>query len=208
LDYKVSANSLDYKGGTVGGYATYLNQNFFIDAVFKADLLKLTWNAATLGGFGAGSPETDANSYGVTVDTGYRFNSVRYFFEPLATFSWVRTKIDALNVLGTDIIFGSSDSVRGSLGGRVGFASMWNATKVEASITGRVWHEFEDPAPLAVLSGALALQDQFNGTYGDVNGTLNFIGINSGWSSFVSGGVKWNSDLITVSAKGGVRYQW
>jgi hypothetical protein len=60
-----------------------------------------------------------------------------------------------------------------------------------------------------VTSGPLLqIQDQFTGTYGDVNGTLNFIGLTTGWSTFANGGVKFNSDFTTVSAKGGFRYQW
>ncbi len=211
VDFNATSNGLDYKGGTVGAYATYLNRGFFFDTVFKADLLKMSWSAPTLGGFGFSAPESDANSYGVMVDTGYRiFDNGAFFFEPLGSFAWVRTSIDSINVLGTSLNFGDSDSVRGSLGGRLGFASMWGATKVEASITGRVWHEFDDPNPLQVVTSGplLQIQDQFTGTYGDVNGTLNFIGLTSGWSTFANGGVKFNSDFTTVSAKGGFRYQW
>jgi len=40
-------------------------------------------------------------------------------------------------------------------------------------------------------------------------GQLNFrTKLLTGWSGYVSGGVKFNSDFTTTTAKGGIRYQW
>src|SRR4029079_14546237 len=125
------------------------------------------WNANTLAAFGGAAPETDANSYGFQADAGYRFQYGAAFWEPLGTIAWLRTSIDQIQVLGQNLNFGDTDSVRGSLGARVGVANYWGGYKVEASITGRVWHEFEDPAALVVNQGLLTINDAFKGTYGD-----------------------------------------
>ena len=69
LKFNASSNSIDYTGGTVGAYATYINRGFYIDTIFKADLLKMKWNANTLAAFGGAAPETDANSYGIQADS-------------------------------------------------------------------------------------------------------------------------------------------
>ncbi len=114
LDFNAGSNGFDYSGPTVGGYATYLNGNFYIDAIVKADLLKMKWNATSLAGFyGYLGQEVDATSIGVTVDSGYKFRFANnWFWEPVGTFSWVNTTIDGMNLLGNNINFANSDSVR------------------------------------------------------------------------------------------------
>lgn len=212
LEFDASPTNFDFSGGTAGAYATYLNGRFFMDAIFKADFLDMTWNVPTLAAFGAGNPKIGVNSYGTTFDAGYRWAlSPFWFIEPLATLSWVRTRIDNLAVLGTGISFEDSDSVRGSLGGRLGAKTYWGASKVEASIIGRVWREFQDPGNVVVASAGSVLPfgDNFEGTFGEVSGLLNMYNLwNTGWTGFVKGGVKFNEDITTSNAMGGLRYTW
>jgi len=124
--------------------------------------------------------------------------------------------MNAEEKIGSKFLSKTSLTTRGvrlSGGARLGWAGVTSATtKVEASVTARYWYEFEDPGQISVVSyGWLVpgpFQDNMNGGFGDVNGTLSLVSVGSGWSGFVNGGVKFNNDFTTVSAKGGVRYNW
>ena len=211
VDFNQSATTFNFTGGTAGAYATYLNGRFFLDAVFKADMLDMKWGTPDLAQFGFGGTTLGVNSYGMTYDTGYRMAfAPHYFWEPLATFSWVHTTIDSTSVLGTGIAFQDSESLRGSLGGRIGADTFWGNTKLEGSLIGRVWDEFGNPGNVVVNSAGNVLTnaDSFKGTFGEVSGLVNMFFTGTGWSGFAEGGVKWNSDFTTVTAQGGLRYHW
>ena len=159
LKFNASSNSIDYTGGTVGAYATYINRGFYLDTIFKADLLKMKWNANTLAAFGVAAPETDANSYGIQADTGYRFQNGATFWEPLGTHRLVahqhrhRSRCSAR---------ASASTIPTAFAAAWAAEWVWRTTgagmKVEASITGRVWHEFEDPAALVINQGLLTIE--------------------------------------------------
>src|SRR5690606_23216483 len=89
LDFRASSTNIDYSGGTVGVYTTYLNKGFFADALFKADILTATYEAPSLGV----NEEARVRTYGFTLDTGYRFDlPSSLFIEPIATLSYAKTK--------------------------------------------------------------------------------------------------------------------
>jgi len=190
-------------------YATYLNSGFFVDALAKVDLLNMDYRAPSL----ATIQGLNTTTLGFTVDTGYRFNlGANAFIEPVATLSYARTTLDRLLALpGAMAKFGSNDSLRGSLGARVGGNMVLNdAYRLEASLTGRVWNEFRGVNKALILSDGvpLGVEDNFRGAFGEIAGTLNVYGANTGWSGFVSASYKFNRDLSNSSIKGGVRYQW
>ena len=49
LKFNASRNSIDYSGGTVGAYATYMNGGLLHRHHLQGRSLKMTWNATTLG---------------------------------------------------------------------------------------------------------------------------------------------------------------
>src|SRR5690606_13616688 len=118
LDFRASSTNIDYSGGTVGVYTTYLNKGFFADAMFKSDILTATYAAPSLGV----NEEARVRTYGFTLDTGYRFDlPSSLFIEPIATLSYAKTKAnDLLTIPGATVDFGNNESFRGSLGVRFG----------------------------------------------------------------------------------------
>jgi hypothetical protein len=74
--------------------------------------------------------------------------------------------------------FSDVESIRGAVGLRVG-ASLFEtaAMRVEASLLGRVWHEFsgDSTAHFLNVGETLAITDSFEGTFGEVKGGLDFL---------------------------------
>ncbi|MDF2995301.1 MAG: outer rane autotransporter barrel domain protein [Xanthobacteraceae bacterium] len=213
LDFDSSSTSAEYTGGTVGVYATYLSGGFFIDGLFKADFLEMDYDVSSLANFGYTGETSDVTNLGFTIDTGYRFGwGSSAWFEPVATVSYVNTQIDDLNDFpDTTVKFEDGDSLRASIGARVG-GRVYDAPTywVEASATGRFWYEFEgeNKAIIENPGDDFAAYDDFDGGFGEVAGSLNWFGKENGWNGFVNASVLFNDDYTNGSGKVGVRYQW
>jgi outer membrane autotransporter protein len=203
----------NYEGVTAGFTASYLTGGFFFDNLFKADFLSLRFTAPDLG-YGH-LPKSDVRTLGWIGTFGYRWDIGRLFLEPQGTLAYAKTTIDNLNVaelVGADVKFGSGNSFRGAIGGRVGAeVANWSGRRMEASITGRVWNEFlgdKNSVTLVTDSGNLVLSDRFTKTFGEVKAGVDVFGLPGSWSGFVNAGVKWNNEFYTVTAKGGLSYKW
>ena len=86
-----------------------------------------------------------------------------------------------------------------------------NGVYFDGSISGQYWEEFTNSTAveLDTLGPALTLDDKSRKKgFGEVTGMLNIADGDSGWSAFLNGGAKFNSELTTLELKGGVRYQW
>jgi outer membrane autotransporter protein len=213
LNFDSSSTSGEYTGGTVGAYVTYLNGGFFIDGLFKADILQLDYKVPSLDAFGYNGENTDVTNLGFTLDAGYRYAwGASAWFEPVATVSYVSTEIDDLKGFpDTTAKFEDGESLRGAIGARIGgriydAATYW----VEASATGRYWYEFEGENKVLIDNPGddFAAYDNFNDGFGEVSGSLNWFGKGNGWNGFLNGSVLFNDDYTNGSAKVGVRYQW
>ncbi|MFG1260386.1 hypothetical protein V5F79_23940 [Xanthobacter flavus] len=214
LNFSNSPTSADYSGGTVGAYATYITGNWYFDALIKADFLSMDYNAPTLAGIGYFGKSTDARNVGFALDTGYRLYTWANggFVDGLATLSYVNTNISNLAIAGNTFVdFGNNDSLRGSLGARVGGQIYDAATyKVQASVTGRLWYEFLGDNAVTIFNPGVPFGtvDNFDGLFGEVGVGFNVFAKDSGWNSFVNADVKFGDNYTAGSAKGGVRYQW
>ncbi|MFG1382370.1 hypothetical protein V5F55_12295 [Xanthobacter sp. V3C-4] len=214
LNFSGSPSTANYTGGTVGVYATYLNNNWFLDALFKADFLSMDYQAPTLVGAGYFGQSPDAKNYGFVVDTGYRFYKwgTSGFVDGLATLSYVNTNISNLSIVpGTLVDFGNNDSLRGAIGARVGATAYDAATyRIEASLTGRLWYEFLGDNAVTIYNPGVPFTtvDSFNGLFGEVGLGLNYFAKDSGWNGFTNADIKFGESYVAGSAKGGVRYQW
>ena len=122
LDYDAIARGFDFKGGEVGGYATYLRGGLFVDTLVKVDFLEL--DTHTLGFPGS----LDLTNVGMRVDSGYRFGGYRsgVFLEPLATLAVVWSDINGFAKGGNQVSFDDDANLRGRLGLRLGSTySVW-----------------------------------------------------------------------------------
>ena len=214
LEFDNSPTTADYSGGTVGAYATYLNDAFFFDALFKADFMSMDYSASTLTSAGYFGQSSDVTNLGFVLDSGYRLMKwgSTGFVDGLATLSYVNTSIDDLALVpGTVVDFGNNDSLRASIGARVGAQAYDAATyRLEASVTARLWYEFLGDNAVTIFNPGTPFTtiDNFDGAFGEVAVGLNAFGKDNGWNSFVNGAVKFGEDYTAGSAKGGVRYQW
>jgi outer membrane autotransporter protein len=209
LDFNASLDHANYDGFLVGGYVTYLKKGLFVDGVVKANILEMEYSAPRLGGF---RNTGDATSIGGQVEGGYqfKFDDSSMYLEPLASASYVRTKIDGFTVMGTTIAFDSNSSGRGSVGARFGgvVAERRDYT-LELSLTGRAWYEFLADNKVTVTNGAsLIVHDDFTGAFGEVAGGMSFFGPGGSWSAFINGSVKANGNFINTGATTGMRFTW
>jgi hypothetical protein len=220
LNFNSGGTSFVYTGGTVGGSVSYIANGFFIDGLAKADLLRLQINTPWL----VSSPDSvnfagtsvGMNTVGGIGNIGYRFDTGGYFFEPIGTLTYSVTHIDSFNaeqVLGANINFGNGESLRGALGGRVGLElpSVIPGHSMEAWIMGRVWDEFlgnNNSVDIQNAGPDAILVDNFQKVFGEVKGGVTLVTPVAGWSGFVDAGVKFNDQFNTVTAKGGINYQW
>ncbi|MGB8711432.1 MAG: autotransporter outer membrane beta-barrel domain-containing protein [Methyloceanibacter sp.] len=149
-------------------------------------------------------------SFGIRYDTGYRFNLGQGFFvDPQGTIAWVNTDMDNFTLFNTPVNFSNGDSVRGSLGGRVGYSWLWGASVVEPFFDGKVWQEFEGDNKAALTSAGhkLAFKDQVDQTWGELGGGVNvFTGANS--SVFVKADALVGGSLDGFNVRGGGRIAW
>ena len=212
LDSKVKFNQLGttfrYTGGTVGTWGSWMSNGWFVDATGKADFLTLSFNTPIAG---LVLPETDVRNLGFIGNVGYRWDWGRFFSEPIATLTYVKTHIDDVLPTGARLTWNDGESLRGAIGARTGVAFLgWWGKRVEASITARLWDEWRssNSVLLQAAGGAAELSDTFRGAFWEVKGNVDFLSIAPGWSGFFNAGVKWNDEFHTVNAKAGVNYKW
>ena len=215
VNFKQAPTSFHFSGGTAGASVSYLNGGWFLDGLFKADLLNASLNFPTLAAFGAQSDSTHATNIGGMANTGYRWELggrwANWYVEPIATLTYVSTHIGDLSIAGLKANFPNGESFKGAAGLRVGDIWMSNALyEVDTSITGKVWDQFHtsNGVTLGLVGSNLFLDDQFAKVYGEFIGQLNVTSKGTGWSAFTNASVQFNSDFVTVTGKGGVRYQW
>jgi outer membrane autotransporter protein len=212
VDMEKSLNSGSFTGGTVGAYATYLNGGFFVDALFKADILTFDYDAIGLY-LDINKQASDVNSLGFTIDTGYRFNwTETLFVEPVATLSYVQTNIDDIWLPpSASVDFHDGESLRASVGARVGGRVHETENYVfEGSVTGRFWYEFKGDNYATFTSPGIEVvaNDSLQGAFGEVGAALNWFGKESGWNGFVNANIKFNGDYTSGTANAGIRYQF
>jgi hypothetical protein len=189
-----------------------MDRGLFADALFKADLLKVGLDLASLQqfGFNTGS-SVNARNLGGIGNLGYRFVKDAFYAEPALKIAYVQSTIDSLNSLGTNVTFPTGQSLRGAAGLRLGAVLLVSSTHVvDASITGRFWDEFSSTtgAVFSTTGPGLTLNDPHSKTFAEVIGMLEIDNKGVGWSGFVKGGAQFNTDFTTITAKAGARKQW
>ena len=192
----------------VGAYATYINEAFYADLLFKANLLEVDYQTS----FDDSNADADADltSLGVRLDTGYRFDSYQgLFIEPQGTIAWMSTDLDEFSVLDTEIDPDDGESLRGRLGLRLG--ASWDSGNmiIEPFVVGSVWHEFEGENEITLTSGELVeLSDELEETYGEVGGGINLISAGGGASFFAKADALVGGDIEGISGTIGGRLAW
>ena len=206
LDFD-SGVSIDFEAASVGAYATYLNAGFFFDALFKADFGTADYNATA----SAGSFDTDYQSLGGVLDTGYRFDNANWFFEPKATLSYVSTDVDDAKGFGLPVSFDDGESLRGRLGARLGTSFVSGAAKWEPFVEASYWNEFSGDYAATISSAGTDVPVNYDagGSYTEVAVGLNAVEIGGGWSAFAKGNFQFGEDDYTGQTyQGGIRFSF
>ena len=61
---------------------------------------------------------------------------------------------------------------------------------------------------LGAAGGSIVLPTDQGKFRGEIQASVNFFDLSSGWSGFVRGDVRFQEDLVGAGAKAGIRYQW
>lgn len=209
LDFN-STTDVDFQTGVVGGYMTYLNGGWFVDAKIVANLGTMEYSNSA--GALSTRDKSDVTSIGGVIETGYRMNSGWGFVEPGAALAYVNSNIDNALLYGTPVSFGNGDSLRGRLGLRMGTSYIADNYRMEPFIGAGVWYEFEGQNSVSATSGGFQLTaiDNIEGAIGEITGGVNVISLGGdGVSGFVKGNVQFGeNDLLGYGGQAGVRVNW
>jgi len=158
------------EGWTASVYATYLQDEFFIDRPDQGRLPHLGANA-----FGQ-SGSVSVDTWGGQVESGYRIPIGHGHLEPVAPISYAQTTIGDSNVFGTILHWGDEDSFRGATGFRLSMPVM-NTDTLHGQFAVRcaAWDEFDGMNRVALVSTGpiTGVEDNFSGAFGEVGGALN-----------------------------------
>jgi hypothetical protein len=210
LDFDRSSTSADFDGALVGGYATYVNGGWFLDAKLVVNVGDMDYKAGAMNV--AVKDSAHFNSIGGVVDTGYRFSSGATFIEPGATLSYVSTDLDRLSVFDSSVDFGNDDSFRGRLGVRIGTVANYEQYKLEPFVGLSAWYEFAGDNTADVGSGGYVItaRNDMGGATAQISGGINLFSLSDdGFSAFLKGDVELGrNDLVGFGGHGGIRYNW
>lgn len=207
-------------GPSAGIYYTYFNGGFSNDTTFKVDFLSIRENFnevyAFSFGYGnqqvAGAGAADVNNYVVASNFQYRFPvSSTIWLEPTAGFRYTNSQYAAsAAALGLDN--GEAWRLQGGL--RVGFESMWNATRVTTVLTGLAYSDVSvtggvitNGATGGAFAGTAVLPSDQGKVRGQGIARVNF-DYGNGFSTFVQGEVRGGEGLFGAGGRAGVRYQF
>jgi len=180
-----------FEGWTASVYATYLQDQWFIDGQIKGDFLTL--KASGMGGSGS----TSVDTWGGQVEGGYRWPVGTGTLEPVGTLAFTSTNIGNQNFGGTIANWGNEDSFRGAIGLRYSVPVMTNDMyMVKLAIDGRVWDEFDGNNKVTLISAGtpFVVGDNFSGVFGEVGGALNLYSKDGHSSAFATVSYKFKSD--------------
>jgi outer membrane autotransporter protein len=207
LDYDKVNAQFDYRGGEVGGYATYLNGGWFVDTLVKVDLLEVEATAA-------GFPDSfDSTTWGFRTDTGYRFGGWRggAFIEPLATIEVIWADVDDFTRGWNRIAFDDEANVRGRLGLRAGLSqALWSGITMEPFVIGSVWGNLDgdNQASLTSFGTPFLFTDDIPDVWGEASLGVNFFSPGALTALYAKADVSFGDDLDGLSGKVGARVNW
>jgi uncharacterized protein YhjY with autotransporter beta-barrel domain len=204
--FHMDGNGLDLTGWNFGAYGGLTAGRFFLNGLVKADNFRLLANMHTFPAIDTLSGE----SFGGKAETGFRIGGAGFYVEPLADIAWSTTHLDHANfpILATDFKWDDSQSLRGSIGARVGgqFGALAPYVGFYAV------DEFRGDNRMEMITGACpsactSITDFKPGAYGRADfgvTTSNWHGL----SAFVKGQVEFSHDTKGFDGSLGVRWSW
>jgi outer membrane autotransporter protein len=207
LNFNKAGVNQNFSGATVGAKATYVNGGFFANAIVKADLLSLDITATGI------DQRSDLTNLSLLGNVGYKFDvSGGFYVEPTAGVEYVRTDFsDSPLLTPTTVPLLDGHVTRLRAGARFGTEWVTNNIRIEPSVLPLVYY-IADASGLETFTaggpGVITFPNDQGRVFGEVQASVNFFDLSSGWSGFVRGDVRFGNDLIGGSGKGGIRYTW
>jgi len=194
-------------GPSVGIYGTYFNGGFFVDALVKGDFLEFDTTVPTL------PISADLTNFNVVSNIGYKFDlPSKWYIEPTAGIEYVRSDWSNQQFIATTFAtLEDSHLLRGRFGARVGTEWISGTVRIEPSLLALAYYYFEATGAtvsLGAAGGTIVLPTDEGKFRGELQASVNFFDLSSGWSGFVRGDVRFQDDLVGGGGKVGVRYQW
>jgi outer membrane autotransporter protein len=201
-DLNASDTEIDYEGGSLGAYASFLAGGFFASLLGKADFLGVDYSPA-------GGPEdsTSGTNLGLRADAGYRFGLGAAYLEPVASLAAVWTEIDDFALYDTTAKPGTNDAVQIGGGARLG----WETEALAFSLTGRVWDALGGDNEVGLVVPGTTLDSvtdaSFQGTFGEVSGEASYR-LTSRAAASLSASYLFNEDQTALSGAAGISFSW
>jgi outer membrane autotransporter protein len=205
MNFATEGTAGSLRGGSIGGYLTYLQGGLFADLLLKADFVSLAYSS------GGSTANSTGRALGAIADVGYRVDNGPMFIEPLATLAYVNTTTGGFELLGTTIVFPNGNSLLGRAGVRAGNNSLSTTTeRIETYLTASVWNDFLNGGSATIESGGteVTVANLGSGLYFEVGGGIEIASLVNGVSGFLRGDVQFGQSVSGGSGRAGVRVNW
>ena len=99
--------------------------------------------------------------------------------------------------------------MRAKVGARVGTEWISDQLRIEPSLVASAYSDVSvSNGALFVGGGGISLPTDQGKVRGEVQGSVNFFDLRTGWSGFVRAETRFGDNLLAYGGKGGLRYQW
>ena len=206
----VSFNSLyatgHVSGVQLGGYASWMDEGWFVNADVIGDLMTLGYN---YNGASLLTAHPDVNALSLNIQAGNQFMlDDTFYVEPIAALAYGNVQgDDAISGAGT-VHFGSSDSLRLGFGGRIGTDIQTANAMIDLSLTARGWSETSNSLTSSYTLGGTTLpfSTRSVGSYGEIAAGMKVMGTDNGLTGFLNGALQVNGIFNQFTISGGLRY--
>jgi len=223
VEYEASTNTQAMDAWTGGVYGGLVVGNLFVDAVVNANNVIIDTDAP---GFNFTPKGTVLSSrmisLGGQVEAGYRMLFPSGFFaEPLASVSYVRSKIDDLEILpddparpGLQVSYEDPSSFRAGVGARVGLDRDLGGLHTQFSFLARTWQDLEGQNTAVIHNLAfpddedIRVVDEFSDQFNEVAVGASVWAPGGIVSGFLNLGSKFGEDYEAKTGSVGVRVAW
>ena len=131
-----------------------------------------------------------------------------FYVEPIAAYSFANvTGDDAVSAAGV-MHLGSNDSLRLSVGGRIGSDIKTEKAIIDLSLTARGWSEVNNRQTASFTIGAatLPVSTRSVGTYGEIIAGMKVMSTDTSLTGYLNGGLQVNGLFTQATISGGLRY--
>lgn len=195
-----TAGSIQFSGGSVGGYATYVFGGFFADVSARADLLSTSFEAP----FVVQSVAARNMVLAATAGAKARLADGVYV-APLVGIEHIQTTYDrdAWAKLGIS----NAGLARARGGARAGTQFDFGRYALDASITALAYADLQTRQGTFFTKAGL-LESSERNTRGELQAALDWAEAGTGLTGFVRTGLRVGDRIVGADAKLGIRYQW